>query len=106
MYEAHVVSNEPHGIIALGHRHPLLSPLSLPASGGNRSDQSQTPDLFKPGKEDGPTLHAVFYFTLKEEAATALRDLDSAAPSVRLLAEYFRLVPPPLCVADVFPGCL
>lgn len=53
----------------------------------------QSPDLFKSGKLDGPTLHAVFYFTLKEEAAKALQDLGSAEPSVRLLAEYFRLGP-------------
>lgn len=52
----------------------------------------QSPDLFKSGKLDGPTLHAVFYFTLKEETAKALQDLESADPSVRLLAEYFRLV--------------
>lgn len=51
---------------------------------------SQSPDLFKSGKLDGPTLHAVFYFTLKEETAKALQDLGSAEPSVRLLAEYFR----------------
>ena len=52
----------------------------------------QSPGLFKSGKLDGPTLHAVFYFTLKEETAKALQDLESADPSVRLLAEYFRLV--------------
>ncbi|CAM9947512.1 unnamed protein product, partial [Ectocarpus sp. 4 AP-2014] len=38
----------------------------------------------------GPTLHAVFYLTLREETAKALQDLESAEPSVRLLAEYFR----------------
>lgn len=52
----------------------------------------QSPDLFKSGKLDGPTLHAVFYFTLKEETAKALQDLESAEPSVRLLADFFRLV--------------
>lgn len=52
----------------------------------------QSPDLFKSGKLDGPTLHAVFYFTLKEETAKALQDLESADPSVRLLAGYCRLV--------------
>eukprot|EP00752_Nemacystus_decipiens_P003394 g3140.t1 len=52
---------------------------------------TESPDLFKSGKKlDGPTLHAVFYFTLKEETAKALEDLESATPSVRLLAEYFR----------------
>lgn len=53
---------------------------------------SQAPKVFKGALLDGPTLHAVFYFTLKEDTAKALQDLDSAEPSVRLLAEYFRLV--------------
>lgn len=48
----------------------------------------QAPKVFKGPKLDGPTLHAVFYFTLKEETAKALQDLESAEPSVRLLAEY------------------
>lgn len=51
----------------------------------------------------------MFYFTLKEEAARALLDLDSAEPSVRLLAEYFRLVPPlfeRLPWLTCWPGCL
>ncbi|CAN0473992.1 unnamed protein product, partial [Ectocarpus sp. 12 AP-2014] len=52
----------------------------------------QSPQAFKGAKLDGPTLHAVFYFTLREETAKALHDLESAEPSVRLLAEYFRLV--------------
>lgn len=41
----------------------------------------------------------MFYFTLREETAKALQDLESAEPSVRLLAEYFRLV-------GVVPGLL
>lgn len=53
---------------------------------------SQAPKVFKGATLDGPTLHAVFYFTLKEETAKALEDLESAEPSVRLLAEYFRFV--------------
>lgn len=53
---------------------------------------TQSPQAFKGAKLDGPTLHAVFYFTLREETANALKDLESAEPSVRLLAEYFRLV--------------
>ncbi|CAN0281896.1 unnamed protein product [Pylaiella littoralis] len=50
----------------------------------------EAPKVFKGALLDGPTLHAVFYFTLKEDTAKALQDLDSAEPSVRLLAEYFR----------------
>ncbi|CAN0137414.1 unnamed protein product, partial [Hapterophycus canaliculatus] len=50
----------------------------------------EAPQVFKGAKLDGPTLHAVFYFTLKEETAKALADIESAEPSVRLLAGYFR----------------
>ncbi|CBN75723.1 conserved unknown protein [Ectocarpus siliculosus] len=50
----------------------------------------ESPQAFKGAKLDGPTLHAVFYLTLREETAKALQDLESAEPSVRLLAEYFR----------------
>lgn len=61
--------------------------------------------MFKGAKLDGPTLHAVFYFTLKEETAKALQDLESAEPSVRLLAGYFRFVVVPFFFSFFFcPG--
>ncbi|CAN0557961.1 unnamed protein product, partial [Laminaria digitata] len=50
----------------------------------------QAPEVFKGAKLDGPTLHAVFYFTLKEETARSLEDLDAADPALRLLVGYFR----------------
>lgn len=50
---------------------------------------SQSPRVFKGAKQDGPTLQAVFYFSLREETARALENLDTAESGVRLLAEYF-----------------
>lgn len=50
----------------------------------------QGPSLLKGAKDDGPTVHAVFHFCLRQETAQALSNLESAQPSVRLVAAYFR----------------
>lgn len=73
----------------------LLLMLLLCTSGHNITTTAlactQGPSMLKKGStQDGPTVHAVFYFSLREETARALDNLHSADPSVRLLAEYFR----------------
>lgn len=50
----------------------------------------QGPKVFSANAEDGPTLHAVFYFALREQTVRALEDRASEDPSLRLLVEYFR----------------
>lgn len=50
----------------------------------------QGPSLVKSAKEDGDTLHAVFYYALRKETAEALQDVAAAEPAVKLLVEYCR----------------